>query len=230
MSFPEPPLFKEKKQVGPVSRIVDELRSHIASSHVDDLNNLLPDLSVLKNLRVSCFEKKVAATDQSHRQCLLVYYKSLCLVENRFPDFCKTVVFNWKDAFKPAVETCQGNIHMEKAAVLFNIGATSHEMGLRCDRNTISGRRDASMEFVAAASAFSYLRQNESSKASVEDCTVDVSKECAGMLESLMLAQAQECICQNLLDNAATTDVVKAKLCSQVRQSSSLLCRLWFVI
>ncbi|CAA7022856.1 unnamed protein product [Microthlaspi erraticum] len=161
------PMIKEKKQIGPVDLM----------------------------LRVSCFERKVGAPNQTHRQFLLVYYKSLCLLESHFPDFCKTSF----------------NIHMEKAVVLYNIGAISHAMGLSVDDNTIDGRREASMEFLAAATAFSYLRKNESLKVLVEECTV------AGMLEVFMLAQAQECISLNFLEKAATSiDAVKAKLCSQV--------------
>jgi programmed cell death 6-interacting protein len=59
----------------------------------------------------------------------------------------------------------------------------------------VEGRRQTIHAFIAAAGAFAYLRDNAAAKASVgTSTTVDVSVECVGMLERLMLAQAQECL------------------------------------
>ncbi|CAL9241941.1 unnamed protein product [Arabidopsis halleri] len=51
------------------------------------------------------------------------------------------------------------------------------EIGLGFDSNTVIGRHDSCQEFISAASFFAYLRDNESSKASM-------TIECAGMCQN----------------------------------------------
>ncbi|CAA7022852.1 unnamed protein product [Microthlaspi erraticum] len=210
-------IVKEKLYVekNPMRR----LRSHIVLGHREDPDVLNDDLSQLMSLRSDCAsykdeDPKPLTRERCHS--LLDYYRLLCLVQNRFPLFSVKCSFSWKDAFKPELEASQDNIHLEKAAVLFNLGALYSQLGLGHDTSTVEGRRNASQDFLAAATAFSYLRQNESFKASVEECTVDLSVACSGMLESLMLAQAQELVSLNFLEESTSIDAVKAKLCSQV--------------
>jgi programmed cell death 6-interacting protein len=69
---------------------------------------------------------------------------------------------------------------------------------------------------MAAAGSFSYLRDNASMKVSVgSSTTLDLSVECAGMLEKLMLAQAQECVFENTIAKGSTPGVC-AKISRQV--------------
>lgn len=104
----------------------------------------------------------------------------------------------------------------EKAAVLFNLGAVHSQMGLSMDRSAVEGRRQASHSFIAAAGAFAFLRDNVAMKASMgTSTTVDMSVECAGMLERLMLAQAQECVFENTIAKGSTPGVC-AKISRQV--------------
>ena len=111
----------------------------------------------------------------------------------------------------------------EKAAVLFNLGAVHSQMGLSMDRSAVEGRRQASHSFIAAAGAFAFLRDNVAMKASMgTSTTVDMSVECAGMLERLMLAQAQECVFENTIAKGSTPGVC-AKISRQVHFSISTL-------
>jgi programmed cell death 6-interacting protein len=69
---------------------------------------------------------------------------------------------------------------------------------------------------MAAAGAFAHLRDNESIKATIgPSTTVDVSVECVGMLERLMVAQAQECVFENTIAKGSTPGV-SAKIARQV--------------
>lgn len=80
----------------------------------------------------------------------------------------------------------------------------------------MEGRRQALQAFIGAAGAFAYLRDNAATKASMgTSTTLDVSVECAGMLERLMLAQAQECVFENTIAKASTPGVC-AKISRQV--------------
>lgn len=102
--------------------------------------------------------------------------------------------------------------------MLFNLGAVYSQIALSYDRTTADGRRQASHAFIAAAGAFSYLRDNESTKASMgSSTTVDVSIECAGMLERLMLAQAQECVFENTIAKGSTSGV-----CAKISRQAGL--------
>lgn len=113
--------------------------------------------------------------------------------------------------------------YVEKAAVLFNLGAVHSQIGLSSDRSAVEGRRQASHSFIAAAGAYAFLRDNVAMKASVGSSrTLDVSVECAGMLERLMLAQAQECVYENTIAKGSSAGVC-AKISRQVRMQTGFL-------
>ncbi|KAG7973768.1 hypothetical protein I3843_06G013600 [Carya illinoinensis] len=197
------------------------LRNFIAFNYSDrEAQNLEDDLQTLNQLR-SDIERLSDPTPTARRDLLQNYFKALCLVETRFPispdkDHINTVTFIWQDAFKQKQKASQQNIHLEKAAVLFNLGAVYSRIGLSYDRATVDGRRQASHAFMGAAGAFAFLRDNASTKASIgSSSTVDISIECAGMLERLMLAQAQECVFENTIAKGSTPGVC-AKISRQV--------------
>lgn len=198
------------------------LRNFIAFNYSErEAQNLEDDLQTLKQLR-SDLERQSDPTPTARRDLLQNYYKALCLVETRFPispdkDHINTITFTWHDAFKQKQKASQQNIHLEKAAVLFNLGAVYSQIGLSYDRATVDGRRQASHAFIGAAGAFAFLRDNASTKASIgSSTTVDISVESAGMLERLMLAQAQECVFENTIAKGSTPGVC-AKISRQVR-------------
>ncbi|CAL5419301.1 unnamed protein product [Camellia sinensis] len=197
------------------------LRNYIVFNYSErEAQNLEDDLQTLKQMR-SDLERPTADSLSSRRDLLQNYFKALCAVESRFPisadkDHVNAVNFTWYDAFKTKLKASQQNIHLEKASVLFNLGAVQSQIGLTFDRSSIEGRRQGSHAFIAAAGAFAFLRDNESMKASIGgSATVDVSVECAGMLERLMLAQAQECVFENSIAKGSTPGVC-AKISRQV--------------
>ncbi|ONI31586.1 hypothetical protein PRUPE_1G321000 [Prunus persica] len=197
------------------------LRNYIAFNYSErEAQNLEDDLQTVKQLR-SDLERQPDPSLTTRRDLLQNYYKALCLVETRFPispdkDHINTITFVWQDAFKNKQKASQQNIHLEKAAVLFNLGAVYSQIGLSYDRATVDGRRLASHAFIASAGAFAFLRDNAATKASIgSSTTVDLSVECAGMLERLMLAQAQECVFENTIAKGSTPGVC-AKISRQV--------------
>ncbi|KAK1416088.1 hypothetical protein QVD17_31876 [Tagetes erecta] len=198
------------------------LRNYIVFNYSErEAQNLEDDLQSLKEMRSNIERSSAADSVHARRDLLQSYFKALTAVESRFPispdkDHVNSVTFTWYDAFKTRNKASQQNVHFEKAAVLFNLGAVHSQIGLACDRSTVDGRRQASHSFIAAAGAFAYLRDNEATKASVGvSTTVDVSVECAGMLERLMLAQAQECVFENTIAKGSTPGVC-AKISRQV--------------
>ncbi|KAE9589396.1 hypothetical protein Lal_00000594 [Lupinus albus] len=199
------------------------LRNYIALHYSErEAQNLEDDLQTLKQLRFD-IERHSDPSLHARRDLLQSYYRSLCLVETRFPispdlNHVNTLTFTWFDSFKPKSKSSQQNIHLEKASVLFNLGAVYSQIGLSYDRNMVDGRRQALHAFIAAAGSFAYLRENASLKASVGgSITVDLSVECAGMLEKLMLAQAQECVFENSIAKGSTPGV-----CSKISRQVGL--------
>ncbi|KAG4208677.1 hypothetical protein ERO13_A03G148400v2 [Gossypium hirsutum] len=197
------------------------LRQYICFTYSErEAVNLEDDLSTVKTLR-SDIERVPDPAPTTRRDLLISYFKALCLIETRFPissdrDHINSIQFTWFDAFKQKQKAVQQNIHLEKAAILFNLGGVYSQIGLSYDRATVEGRRQASHAFIAAAGSFAFLRDNASTKASMgNSTTVDLSVECAGMLERLMLAQAQECVFENTIAKGSTPGVC-AKISRQV--------------
>ncbi|RYR24333.1 hypothetical protein Ahy_B02g057833 [Arachis hypogaea] len=87
------------------------------------------------------------------RDCLIHYFKCLCMVEPLFTAISSDadvdsdsdpIIFVWYDAFNPehenGVSSQRNSIQLEKAAVLFNLGAIYSQIGASCDRTTALGR------------------------------------------------------------------------------------------
>ncbi|KAI3773354.1 hypothetical protein L1987_47880 [Smallanthus sonchifolius] len=105
--------------------------------------------------------ERSSATDSlpARRDLLQNYFKALNVVESRFPissdkDHVNSVTFTWHDAFKNKNKASQQNIHLEKVAILFNLGAVHSQIGLTFERSTVEGRRQPSHSFIAVAGAF----------------------------------------------------------------------------
>ncbi|XP_023762851.1 vacuolar-sorting protein BRO1 [Lactuca sativa] len=212
----------EKKTVG--VDLYRPLRNYIVFNYSErEAQNLEDDLETLKEMRNNIERFSAADSLSTRRDLLQNYIKALTTIESRFPispdkDHVNSVTFTWYDAFKNRNKASQKNIHLEKAAILFNLGAVHSQIGLACDRSTVEGRRQASHSFIAAAGAFAYLRDNAATKASIgNSTTVDVSMECAGMLERLMLAQAQESVFENTIAKGSTPGV-----CAKISRQAGL--------
>lgn len=204
-----------EKKTNPID-LYRPLRNYIAFHYSErDAQNLEDDLETLKQLRSDV--EKSTDSPPARRDLLIRYFKALCSMETRFPispdkDHITTIQFTWFDAFKQKNKSSQVNLHLEKAAVMFNMGAVYSQIGLSFDRSTVEGRRQAVHNFSSAAGAFAYLRDRLAVKAAAGgSATVDVSIECAGMLERLMLAQAQECVFENTIAKGSTPG-----LCSKI--------------
>ncbi|KAK4763463.1 hypothetical protein SAY87_012901 [Trapa incisa] len=198
------------------------LRQYISFAYSErEAQNLEDDLQTLRDLRSDLENPTKQPTPSARRDLLQSYFRALCVIETRFPispdrDHINSVTFTWYDAFKQKQKAAQQNIYLEKAAVLFNLGAVYSQIGLGYDRSSVEGRRQAVQAFIGAAGAFAYLRDNAATKASIgTSTTLDVSVECAGMLERLMLAQAQECVFENTIAKGSTPGVC-AKISRQV--------------
>lgn len=177
------------------------------------------DLQTVQQMRSEI--QKATDSLEGRRDLLQRYFRALCIMESRFPisnekEHVNTISFTWFDAFK-GKKTTQQSIHFEKASVIFNLGAIQSQLGLGADRSTPNGIKQACNAFQAAAGAFAFLRDNISLKASASSSTMDITVECAGMLERLMLSQAQECFFEK-----AIIDQKPSSLCGKIARQVGL--------
>nr|XP_029146356.1 vacuolar-sorting protein BRO1 isoform X2 [Arachis hypogaea] len=166
--------------------------------------------SILETLN-KCRSDMVGRGDLSlpmQRDCLIHYFKCLCMVDPLFTAISSDshsdpIVFVWYDAFysehENGVSSQRNSIQLEKAAVLFNLGAIYSQIGASCDRTTALGRHLAMDAFNAAAKFFSELWKVFAKDISA---TLDLTLLFTETLHHLFSAQASELkLQQQLHDN-----------------------------
>jgi len=197
------------------------LRQYIVYHYSErEAQDMEEDLQTVHHMRNEV-EKSTNSLEQQ-RDLLQRYFRALTVMESRFPisnerEHVNTLHFTWFDAFKPGRKASQQNIHFEKAAIAFNLGAVQSQIALGPDRSSPNGLKQACNAFQAAAGVFAFLRDNISMKAAGNHSTPDISVECAGMLERLMLAQAQECFFEK-----AVSENKQSSLCSKIAKQVGL--------
>uniref|UniRef100_A0A0E0MAT5 BRO1 domain-containing protein n=1 Tax=Oryza punctata TaxID=4537 RepID=A0A0E0MAT5_ORYPU len=195
------------------------LRLYIASAYSDrEAAAADDDLAAVRDLRADVEQPSLPdpSSLERRRDALLAYARALALVEPRFPI---SLTFTWHDAFKTSTKVSVASIHLEKAAVLFNLGAVYSQIALAADRATDVGIWTACGSLQSAAGAFAWMRESGvAAKAVAAGAnTVDVTPECAALLEKLMLAQAQVCFFEKVI-----ADGKPPTLCSKVARQVRL--------
>ncbi|NXC18751.1 RHPN2 protein, partial [Corythaeola cristata] len=137
---------------------------------------------------------RTPSRDEAGIEMLISYFLQLGYVENRFfpPTRYMGVLFTWYDSFT-GVPVCQQNLSLEKASILFNIGALYTQIGTRCNRQTQAGLENAVDAFQRAAGVLSYLKETFTHTPSY-----DMSPAMLNVLVKMMLAQAQECVFEQI--------------------------------
>jgi programmed cell death 6-interacting protein len=177
------------------------------------------DLGELEALRATV---AAGAPAPGLRDALARYHRALCAMEARFPFSGAPghvdVAFAWHDAFQGKRRPdAQQSVFFEQAAVVFNLGAALSQGALAVDRAAPGGLMESARLFQEAAGAFAFLREGAAPRVDAP-CPIDVSPECAGMLERLMLAQAQECV----LERAAADGKAPATLARVAKHAAAL--------
>jgi programmed cell death 6-interacting protein len=158
----------------------------------------------------------------SRRALLLRYHRLLSSARNDTCAFDETLYITWHDAFRPHLKHTAASLRLEKAAIVFNVGAAASRIAATVSRATEEGVRAACGEFQRAAGAFRAVGEMMEEE---EATTVDMSSQASAMLERLMLAQAQECCFERALD-AGKSQTVCSKVARQVRITDCTPCPL----
>uniref|UniRef100_A0A8D0H601 Rhophilin-2 n=1 Tax=Sphenodon punctatus TaxID=8508 RepID=A0A8D0H601_SPHPU len=187
-SIPLIPLgLKETKEVDFTTTLKDFILEHYS----EDSSQYEDEIADLTDLRQAC---RTPSRDESGIEMLLSYFIQLGFIENRFfpPSRYMGILFTWYDSFT-GVPVCQQNLLLERASILFNIGALYTQIGTRCNRQTCSGLDNAINAFLRAAGVLNYLKETFTHTPSY-----DMSPAMLSVLVKMMLAQAQECVFEKI--------------------------------
>ncbi|KAJ4458458.1 putative ALG-2 interacting protein X [Paratrimastix pyriformis] len=145
------------------------------------------------------------------------YLSLLCSIETRLPFGTPEInlTWTWMDAFDPRKKVADRSIFLEKAGVMFNLGACLSYEGVTSNRTTPDGMKAAVRLLQQAAGWFEYLRQYLH-KVPLGSLTLDLSDQGLQLLTNLMLAQAME-----IYYEKAAADNVSLVLQAQLAQAVS---------
>ncbi|QHN84081.1 uncharacterized protein DS421_16g525520 [Arachis hypogaea] len=154
---PETMLSIPLKKTDPVELYVP-LRKLVASKYSEsDAQKVESVLETLNKCRRDMVERRADLSLPMQRDCLIHYFKCLSMVEPLFTSISSDadpILFVWYDAFNPdhqdGVSSQLNGIELEKAAVLFNLGAIYSQIAASCDRTTALGRHLAIEAFKAS--------------------------------------------------------------------------------
>uniref|UniRef100_A0A9J7XHW8 Rhophilin, Rho GTPase binding protein 2 n=1 Tax=Cyprinus carpio carpio TaxID=630221 RepID=A0A9J7XHW8_CYPCA len=157
----------------------------------EDGSNFQDEIDDLMDLRQAC---RTPSRNPSGIDLLANYFSQLGFLETRFfsPTRQIGIFFTWYDSFT-GVPVCQQNISLEKASILFNMAALYSQIGTRANRQTQAGLEDAITAFQKSAGVLHYLKETFTHTPSY-----DMSPAMLSMLIRLMLAQAQECLFEQI--------------------------------
>ncbi|XP_060644055.2 rhophilin-2 [Anolis sagrei] len=167
------------------------LKDFILEHYSEDGSEYENEIADLMDLRQAC---RTPSRDESGVEMLISYFVQLGFIETRFfsPSRNLGILFTWYDCFT-GVPVCQNNLLLEKASVLFNIGALYTQIGTRCNRQTAAGLQKAIDAFQKAAGVLNYLKETFTHTPSY-----DMSPAMLSVLTKMMLAQAQECVFEQI--------------------------------
>ncbi|XP_062380522.1 rhophilin-2 isoform X2 [Sardina pilchardus] len=183
-SIPLIPLgLKETKDVDFAVAFKDFLLEHYS----EDGNDFQDEIADLMDQRQAC---RTPSRSAEGIELLAGYFSQLALLESRFfaPNRQIGLFFTWYDTFT-GVPVCQQNISLERASVLFNMGALYTQIATRCNRQTSAGLQEAITAFQRATGVLHHLKETFTHTPSY-----DMSPAMLSMLMRMMMAQTQECV------------------------------------
>lgn len=199
------------------------LAEYIASSYAEPPEAYRDDLRVLDELRESATAAIDVNTNVLKRN--IRYFGQLSFILSKFPADVN-VKFTWYNAFVPNTSIGCQDIYLERAAVLFNIGAIYSQLACKENRFDKDSLTRAFGYFQNAAGVFAHLHGKIVSECRSQ-LTTDLSAYMLMTLEHLMLAQAQECVWKrSILGHMKDLNVARiaarvAELYSQAIESGS---------
>ncbi|XP_006887935.1 PREDICTED: rhophilin-2 [Elephantulus edwardii] len=161
------------------------LKDFILEHYSEDSYLYEDEIADVMDLRQAC---RTPSRDEAGVELLMSYFIQLGFMESRFfpPTRQMGILFTWYDSLT-GVPVSQQNLLLEKASILFNMGALYTQIGTRCNRQTQEGLECTVDAFQRAAGVLNYLKETFTHTPSY-----DMSPAMLSVLVKMMLAQAQE--------------------------------------
>ncbi|KAG5440921.1 hypothetical protein PCK2_000076, partial [Pneumocystis canis] len=187
---------------------IQPLKQFIQATSIDG-NQYTNECYILNKLRQDIQEPSM---DLASRDILYNprYYGQLEFLDLRFPIDRKNIkiLFKWYCAFtNNPISQC--SLAYEKACVMFNIAATLSAIGATQDRSEEDGAKKAYHSFQSSAGIFEYINTNF-----LHAPSIDLQKETLQSLYEIMLAQAQEVLCEKQINKSGKPNII-SKLSAQ---------------
>ena len=155
------------------------------------------------------------ASKHELKEAMVQYYENLNTLEKEFPIFSvendMNVCFSWHDAFKGDRICTMHSMHLEKAAVLFNIASVYSQLAYEQQKDTEDGLKEAAMLFQQSSGVYSFLKKEVTARPLPQRETYDMCPLCLEFLEVIMIAQSQECVLE-MVFMRGMADVTLARL------------------
>ncbi|KTG31425.1 hypothetical protein cypCar_00002563 [Cyprinus carpio] len=174
------------------------LKDFILEHYSEDGSNFQDEIDDLMDLRQAC---RTPSRNPSGIDLLANYFSQLGFLETRFfsPTRQIGIFFTWisyviKVMTLLPVCLCASRTSLwRKPGILFNMAALYSQIGTRANRQTQAGLEDAITAFQKSAGVLHYLKETFTHTPSY-----DMSPAMLSMLIRLMLAQAQECLFEQI--------------------------------
>lgn len=151
--------------------------------------------------------KNLQDKSEASRDLCLKYAHELAYIERHFPVNTAAssgsspsarikITFTAYDAFTRK-RVSQGNIFYEQASVLLQAAILCQQLGSSQTRTSSEGITTASRHLKQAAQIMQYIRTHVTGQHIAERVTGDLMHESLDCLRDLMLAEAQQCVCEN---------------------------------
>ncbi|KAG4301743.1 hypothetical protein PCK1_002006 [Pneumocystis canis] len=185
---------------------IQPLKQFIQATSIDG-NQYTNECNILNKLRQDIQETNM---DLTSKDILYKYYGQLEFLDLRFPIDEKNIqiLFKWYCAFtnKPI---SQYSLAYEKACVMFNIAATLSAIGATQDRSEKDGAKKAYHSFQSSAGILEYINSSF-----LHAPSIDLQKDTLQSLYEIMLAQAQEVLCEKQINKSEKPNMI-SKLSAQ---------------
>ncbi|KAI9815101.1 MAG: pH-response regulator protein palA/rim20 [Pycnora praestabilis] len=189
------------------------IRQYISTKYDQHPDMFTQDLEVIDRLRSDAINSLEAHVSGIRK--LQAYAAQLVWIGGKFP-IDIGVDFTWYPAlgYNTQRPISQNNLRFELANILYNLASLYSQLAMSLNRNTSEGLKSACNYFCLSAGVISYLRTDiipEMRSTPPEDMD-EMTME---SLESLLLAQAQECFWQKAVKDGLK-DASIAKLAAKV--------------
>ncbi|KAF9237666.1 BRO1-like domain-containing protein [Melanogaster broomeanus] len=175
-----------------------KVRDYIQNQTADHPDAYKPDISQWESLRAACTTNAIRSDSVN---TFLSYHAQLVFVLTKLPSDIN-LEFAYAHAFSTttSIPITLRSLTFERAAILFNFAALYSQLAASEDRSNQDGLKRATSYYQHAAGIFAFLRTSVLPKLQippdVEENPSDLTTPVIQSLESLMLAQAQECAWQ----------------------------------